>query len=198
MTAISRPIRFGRPVRCSPPAGERACTAPLCSPTSVCSTRSSSPTSKTSTSASAPGSPVTVSATALTPWPTTTRGRRAARWPGSPPSSSSATCPLLLVKNVPARLLPSVVPRFVLVYSLMVLHQFRRGEGAAAVRGVARVGRARGPRPAAATGDPAVSPGRAPRTSATCSGRVCRQECECCADARPLAACPSGDDRVAP
>jgi GT2 family glycosyltransferase len=44
--------------------------------------------------------------------------------------------PLLLVKNVPARLLPSVLPRFVLVYSLMVLHQFRRGEGSPALRGV--------------------------------------------------------------
>ena len=44
--------------------------------------------------------------------------------------------PLLLVKNVPARLLPSVLPRFGLVYSLMVLHQFRRGEGLPALRGV--------------------------------------------------------------
>ncbi len=45
--------------------------------------------------------------------------------------------PLLLVKNVPARLLPSVVPRFVLIYSLMVLYQFRRGQARPAVRGVA-------------------------------------------------------------
>ena len=44
--------------------------------------------------------------------------------------------PLLLVKNVPAALLPAIVPRFALVYTLMVLHQFRRGEGAAALRGV--------------------------------------------------------------
>jgi hypothetical protein len=45
---------------------------------------------------------------------------------------------LLLVKNVPARLLPAVVPRFVLVYALMVVHQFRRGQGWPAVRGVAQ------------------------------------------------------------
>ena len=44
--------------------------------------------------------------------------------------------PALLVRNVPGRLLPTVVPRFVLVYTLMVLHQFRRGEGVPAVRGV--------------------------------------------------------------
>jgi GT2 family glycosyltransferase len=44
--------------------------------------------------------------------------------------------PLLLVKNVPARLLPTIVPRFVFVYSLMVVHQFRRGQGVPALRGV--------------------------------------------------------------
>jgi GT2 family glycosyltransferase len=44
--------------------------------------------------------------------------------------------PLLLAKNVPARLLPSVVPRFVLVYSLMVLYQFRRRQVIPALRGV--------------------------------------------------------------
>ena len=68
--------------------------------------------------------------------------------------------PLLLVKNVPARLLPSVLPRFVLVYSLMVLHQFRRGEGLPALRGVvASVGLVVRRAPAAA-GDPAVPPRR--------------------------------------
>ena len=45
--------------------------------------------------------------------------------------------PLLLAKNVPARLLPSVVARFLLVYSLMVVHQFRRRQGAPALWGVA-------------------------------------------------------------
>ena len=45
--------------------------------------------------------------------------------------------PLLLVKNVPARLLPAVLPRFVLVYSLMVLYQFRRGQGSPALHGAA-------------------------------------------------------------
>jgi GT2 family glycosyltransferase len=44
--------------------------------------------------------------------------------------------PLLLAKNVPTRLLPSVVPRFVLVYSLMVLYQFRRRQAIPALRGV--------------------------------------------------------------
>jgi GT2 family glycosyltransferase len=44
--------------------------------------------------------------------------------------------PLLLVKNVPVRLLPSVLPRFVLVYSLMVLYQFRRRQAMPALRGV--------------------------------------------------------------
>jgi GT2 family glycosyltransferase len=43
--------------------------------------------------------------------------------------------PLLLAKNVPARLLPAVLPRFALVYSLMLLHQFRRGEARAAFGG---------------------------------------------------------------
>jgi GT2 family glycosyltransferase len=46
--------------------------------------------------------------------------------------------PLLLAKNVPGGLLPSVLPRFVLVYTLMVLHQFRRGQGWAALQGAAR------------------------------------------------------------
>jgi GT2 family glycosyltransferase len=46
--------------------------------------------------------------------------------------------PLLLAKNVPARLLPSVVPRFVLVYWLMVLYQFRRRQAIPALRGVAQ------------------------------------------------------------
>jgi GT2 family glycosyltransferase len=45
--------------------------------------------------------------------------------------------PLLLAKNVPARLLPAVVPRFLLVYSLMLVYQFRRGQGLAALRGAA-------------------------------------------------------------
>ena len=45
--------------------------------------------------------------------------------------------PLLLVKNVPARLLPSVLARFALVYTLMVLHQFRRGQAWPALRGAA-------------------------------------------------------------
>ena len=44
--------------------------------------------------------------------------------------------PLLLAKNVPARLLPAVLPRFALVYSLMVLYQFRRGQARPALRGV--------------------------------------------------------------
>jgi GT2 family glycosyltransferase len=45
--------------------------------------------------------------------------------------------PLLLVKNVPGRLLPAVLPRFSLVYPLMVLNSFRRGQGhgPAALRG---------------------------------------------------------------
>ena len=43
--------------------------------------------------------------------------------------------PLLLVNNVPGRLLPIVLPRFVLVYALMVLYQFRRGQARPALRG---------------------------------------------------------------
>jgi GT2 family glycosyltransferase len=45
--------------------------------------------------------------------------------------------PLLLAKNVPAALLPAVLPRFALVYTLMLLHQFRRGQGRPALRGAA-------------------------------------------------------------
>ncbi len=44
--------------------------------------------------------------------------------------------PLLLAKNVPARLLPLVLPRFLLVYALMVLYQFRRRQAMPAVRGM--------------------------------------------------------------
>ena len=44
--------------------------------------------------------------------------------------------PLVLAKNVPARLLPVVLPRFVLVYSLMVLYQLRRRQAMPALRGV--------------------------------------------------------------
>ena len=43
--------------------------------------------------------------------------------------------PLLVVKDVPARLLWRVGPRFVLVYVLMIINLFRRGEGLAATRG---------------------------------------------------------------
>ena len=46
--------------------------------------------------------------TAPTPSPTTTRGRRAARCRGSRTTQFFRNLPLLLVKNVPARLLPSV------------------------------------------------------------------------------------------
>jgi GT2 family glycosyltransferase len=45
--------------------------------------------------------------------------------------------PLLFVKNMPAQLWPAVLPRFLLVYSLMVVHQFRRGQGIPALGGVA-------------------------------------------------------------
>jgi GT2 family glycosyltransferase len=44
--------------------------------------------------------------------------------------------PMLLAKNVPARLLLSILPRFVLVYALMVLYQFRRGQAVPALRGM--------------------------------------------------------------
>ena len=69
--------------------------------------------------------------------------------------------PLLLVKNVPARLLPIVLPRFVLVYSLMVLYQFRRGQARPALRGVAAVRRSRRP---AACRDGGRSSGRGAST----------------------------------
>ena len=46
--------------------------------------------------------------------------------------------PMLLVKNVPARLLPTVGARFALVYALMIVNSCRRGEGGAALRGAAR------------------------------------------------------------
>ena len=50
--------------------------------------------------------------------------------------------PLLVVKDVPTRLLWRVVPRFVLVYVLMILNLFRRGEGLAALRGALAARRA--------------------------------------------------------
>ena len=50
------------------------------------------------------------------------------------------------------------LPRFVLVYTLMVLHQFRRGQGGRRSAAWRAVGRPRGPRPASATGDPAIPP----------------------------------------
>jgi GT2 family glycosyltransferase len=43
--------------------------------------------------------------------------------------------PLLLVKNVPGRLLVPVGSRFALLYVLMVVNSFRRGQGAPALRG---------------------------------------------------------------
>jgi GT2 family glycosyltransferase len=46
--------------------------------------------------------------------------------------------PLLLAKNVPARLLPTVLPRFLLVYPLLAVYQFWRGQGLAALSGVAQ------------------------------------------------------------
>jgi GT2 family glycosyltransferase len=45
--------------------------------------------------------------------------------------------PLLLVKNVPGRLLPRVAPRFALVYVLMIVNLFRRRQGVPALRGAA-------------------------------------------------------------
>lgn len=46
--------------------------------------------------------------------------------------------PMLLVKNVPTRLLAPIVARFALVYMLMIANSFRRGSGVAAVRGAVR------------------------------------------------------------
>lgn len=46
--------------------------------------------------------------------------------------------PLLLVKNVPTRLLVPIAARFMFVYVLMIANSFRRGSGAAALRGAAR------------------------------------------------------------
>jgi len=46
--------------------------------------------------------------------------------------------PLLLVKNVPGRLLVPVAARFWMLYTLMVLNSFRRGQGGPAVRGALR------------------------------------------------------------
>lgn len=46
--------------------------------------------------------------------------------------------PILLVKNVPGRLLVPVGARFALLYLLMVVNSFRRGQGGPAVRGALR------------------------------------------------------------
>lgn len=46
--------------------------------------------------------------------------------------------PMLLVKNVPARLLVPISARFALVYTLMVANSFRRGQGGPALRGAGR------------------------------------------------------------
>jgi hypothetical protein len=45
---------------------------------------------------------------------------------------------LLLVKNVPARLLAPIAARFAIVYVLMLANSFRRGAGVAALRGAVR------------------------------------------------------------
>ena len=46
--------------------------------------------------------------------------------------------PLLLVKNVPARLFAPIAARFAVVYVLMIANSFRRGSGVAAMRGAVR------------------------------------------------------------
>jgi GT2 family glycosyltransferase len=46
--------------------------------------------------------------------------------------------PLLLVKNVPARLFAPIAARFAVVYVLMIANSFRRGSGLAAMRGAVR------------------------------------------------------------
>lgn len=46
--------------------------------------------------------------------------------------------PILLIKNIPGRLLAPIGARFVLLYSLMVVNSFRRGQGGPAVRGAWR------------------------------------------------------------
>lgn len=46
--------------------------------------------------------------------------------------------PLLLVKNVPGRLFLPIAARFSLLYALMLLNSFRRGQGGPAVQGAVR------------------------------------------------------------
>jgi len=46
--------------------------------------------------------------------------------------------PLLLVKNVPGRLLIPIAARFSVLYTLMLMNSFRRGQGGPAIRGAIR------------------------------------------------------------
>ncbi len=55
--------------------------------------------------------------------------------PGFVTSQFFRNLPLVLVKNVPAGLLLPIGARFALVYTLMIAHSVRRGEGGPALRG---------------------------------------------------------------
>ena len=88
--------------------------------------------------------------------------------------------PLLLVNNVPGRLLPIVLPRFALVYALMVLYQFRRGQARPALRGVLAVRRSRRRRVPPTAGDPAARGGSPSARSESCSGQGSHPGCGCC------------------
>ena len=102
--------------------------------------------------------------------------------------------PLLLVKNVPARLLPAVVPRFLLVYSLMVAVPVPTRPGAGRrSRGAAQ---SFGSSPLACHGDGLIQRSRRVDVSAlrrAALARVCHRACECCAVADRLAAVGCSD-----
>ncbi|HET8590429.1 MAG TPA: glycosyltransferase family 2 protein [Nakamurella sp.] len=65
------------------------------------------------------------------------QGSTSGRIPGFAVEQMFKNLPMLLVKNLPLRLWPSVVPRFLLIYPLLLANAVRRGQWRPALRGFA-------------------------------------------------------------
>jgi GT2 family glycosyltransferase len=63
------------------------------------------------------------------------QGSTSGRIPGFAVEQMFKNLPMLLVKNLPLRLWPSVAPRFLLIYPLLLANAVRRGQGRPALRG---------------------------------------------------------------
>ena len=132
--ATSRPIPCARPARCSGERGASLFRSSLFADVGLFDEEFFAYFEDVDLSRSAPASPATACATARDAVAYHDQGATSRTVSGFATRQFFRNLPLLLAKNVPARLLPAVVPRFLLVYSLMAAYQFRRGRTAGAPR----------------------------------------------------------------